>query len=83
MTMNLDDFYANNQDKMKELEDFSEQLRNNPELAWAWHCNIAMIGIDSGASPTEMNERTADFMHLAFGVDTKSYLARMSQRSHR
>jgi hypothetical protein len=67
--------YANN----KELADFSEQLRNDPELAWAWHCNIAMIGIDSGANPTEMNERVADFMYQVFGVDTKSYLARLKQ----
>jgi hypothetical protein len=56
------------------LDEFAKQLRDDPELTWCWHCNIAMIAIDSGADSTQANDRTADFMMQAFGVDTRSYL---------
>lgn len=44
-------------------------LNQQPDLAWSWHCNLAMMAVDSGASHLEANIRTADFMLRAFEVD--------------
>jgi len=45
-------------------------MKNDPDYAWSWHCNIAMVAQDAGASHKEANERTSDFMHNLFGVRT-------------
>jgi len=45
-------------------------MQCNPDYAWSWHCNISMVAQDAGAPYKEANERTADFMHGLFGVDT-------------
>lgn len=45
-------------------------MKNDPDFAWSWHCNIAMAAQDAGAPHKEANERAADFMRCAFGVDT-------------
>jgi Tfp pilus assembly protein PilF len=33
----------------KALKDLSFAMKIDPELAWAWHCNIAMVAQDAGA----------------------------------
>lgn len=38
--------------------------------AWSWHCNLACMAMDAGASPISANERAASFMMTAFDVDT-------------
>ena len=48
----------------------SRAMKKDPGFAWSWHCNVAMVGIDSGAEHRQANERAADFMKRAFGVDT-------------
>lgn len=54
----------------KALKELSFAMQIDPELAWSWHCNIAMVAQDAGALHKEANERTADFMRRAFDVDT-------------
>jgi hypothetical protein len=48
-------------------------LKENQDLAWSWHCNIAMTAVDAGAPHLEANKRTADFMRRAFGVDVTDF----------
>ena len=52
------------------LKDLSIAMQIDPGLAWAWHCNIAMVAQDAGAPHKGANERAADFMRRAFDVDT-------------
>lgn len=64
------------------LEDLREAMKSDDGLAWSWHCNIAMLAVDSGADHKEANIRTSKFMTDMFGVDTskfKEYLAIMRQ----
>ena len=48
----------------------SRAMKKDPEFAWSWHCNIAMVAQDAGAPHKESNIRAADFMMGIFGVDT-------------
>lgn len=50
----------------------TEAMKADPEYAWSWHCNIAMVAVDAGAPHQEANERAAGFMRTAFDVDTRS-----------
>ena len=62
------------------LEKLRKAMKSDESLAWSWHCNIAMLAVDSGADHKEANIRTAKFMNDVFGVDTskfKEYLAIM------
>jgi hypothetical protein len=52
------------------VECLSAAFKADPDYAHTWHCNIAMAAIDAGAPHKEANERAADFMSRAFGVDT-------------
>ena len=54
----------------KAMEDLAFSMSIDPDYAWSWHCNIAMVAQDAGAPHKEANERSADFMMRAFGVDT-------------
>lgn len=48
----------------------SRCIQKDPDLAWAWHCNIAVMMQDEGVSHAVSNRGAARFMKLAFGVDT-------------
>lgn len=52
------------------LKEISKAMQIDPDLAWSWHCNIAMVAQDAGAPHKEANIRTADFMRRLFNVDT-------------
>jgi hypothetical protein len=54
-----------------ELNAFSALLQSDPELAWSWHCQFAMMAYDAGADPIKANLGAASLMHQAFGVDIK------------
>ena len=67
---------------VKGLERIREAMKSDEGLAWSWHCNIAMLAVDSGGNHKEANIRTAKFMDDVFGVDTskfKEYLTIMRQ----
>lgn len=46
-------------------------MKADPDYAWAWHCNLAMMAFDAGATHADANERASDFMHGTFGVRPK------------
>ena len=52
------------------MQELSRYMQIDPEYAWSWHCNVAMVAQDAGAPHKEANERAADFMRRAFDVDT-------------
>ncbi len=45
-------------------------IKDDADLAWAWHCNIVMPFIDKGMDPRLANEAAANFMHIIFDIDT-------------
>lgn len=55
------------------MRTLSEEMKKDPDLAWAWHCNLAMMAVDAGAKHEEANKRAADLMRRAFGVSTDEY----------
>ena len=52
------------------IQVLSRCMREDYDLAWGWHCNIAVMAQDAGASHAVSNDGAARFMKLAFGVDT-------------
>lgn len=60
-------------DKTKEaFETLKQAMKDDPEYAWSWHCNIAVMCRDAGATHNVSNDGAARFMKLCFGVDTSS-----------
>lgn len=50
------------------------EIRSDPELAWAWHCNIAMPIFDVvGCSHKEANEAAAHLMQHLFECDITTH----------
>jgi hypothetical protein len=45
-------------------------IRRDPDIAWTWHCNIAVASQDEGLAHAPSNAAAARFMYAAFGVDT-------------
>ena len=52
------------------LQTLSFHMRIDPELAWGWHCNVAIASQDEGMSHEAANRAAARFMKMAFDVDT-------------
>jgi hypothetical protein len=50
-------------------------MRTDPDYAWTWHCNIAMVAQDAGAPHKEANIRAGDFMNMLFGVRTNRFVS--------
>jgi len=49
-------------------------LLNDPDYAWAWHCNIAMAAHDEGLSHYAANKAAARFLRvLVPGLDTSKH----------
>lgn len=45
-------------------------IKNDDDYAWSWHCNLAMMAYDAGATHREANIGASNFMKTAFDVDT-------------
>jgi hypothetical protein len=56
----------------KALATLSAAFAADPEYAWTWHCNLAMMAVDAGAPYHEAQRGAANLMHRAFGVDTRN-----------
>lgn len=41
------------------------------EFAHSWHCNLACSAMDAGVDPKIANDAAANFMKLAFDIDTR------------
>lgn len=52
------------------IDTLSMEMKNDPEYAWSWHCNIACSSLDEGLDIAASNRAAARFMKTAFGVDT-------------
>jgi hypothetical protein len=48
-------------------------MKKDPDYAWSWHCNLAMMAQDAGAPHKEANIRAGDLMHSLFGVKTNRF----------
>lgn len=47
----------------------SEQMQSDPDYAWSWQCNLAMMAYDAGADHEQANRQAAQFMKNLFGVN--------------
>lgn len=45
-------------------------INQDQEIAWAWHCNVAVPFQDEGGSHEASNKAAVKFMFNVFGVDT-------------
>jgi hypothetical protein len=55
------------------LDQFTAALKADPDLAWSWHCNLAMPIMDRvKCSHTAANEAAADLMRHLFHIDIRS-----------
>jgi hypothetical protein len=52
------------------IKTLSDDLQADPELAWGWHCNIAMPIHDCGVEIEIANDAAERVMQQLFGVDT-------------
>lgn len=46
----------------------AEHIRQDPDYAWSWHCNLAVSAMDEGLDHAAANRSAARFM-CVFGVD--------------
>ena len=46
----------------------SNNLKQDPELAWAWYCNLKMTCVDAGATHEQGEKMAQMFMRNAFNV---------------
>lgn len=60
-------------DAKKAMEKLSEVIKNDPDYAWAWHCNVAMSAFDEGLCKPAANRAAGRFMAIAFKVDTTKH----------
>lgn len=48
-------------------------LRDDPDYAWSWHCNVAMAAFDEGLSHYAANKAAARFLRALAGVETTEH----------
>lgn len=46
-----------------------QAMRDDPDYAWSWHCNIAMAAVDSGVPHGIANHAAARFMRSLANVE--------------
>jgi hypothetical protein len=49
-------------------------IQADDDMAWTWHCNIAMPFVDEGGSHKMANHAAARFMSTAFDVDVTKFV---------
>lgn len=54
------------------LKILSRAMNKDPDYAWTYQCNLAVMSQDAGAPHKESNERAADFMGRLFDVDIRA-----------
>lgn len=56
--------------ELSTMDKLSAEIAADPELAWGWHCNIAVPIMDAaGVSHQAANEAGAHLMQHLFGYD--------------
>lgn len=57
-----------------------EAIKNDPDYAWSWHCNLAMCAYDEGLDMAAANRSAMRFMKILFDYDmTKHELYKNTQ----
>lgn len=46
-------------------------LRNDPEYAWGWHCNLTMMAYDAGAPHPVASEGSARFLQILADINVR------------
>ncbi len=54
----------------KAFDTLRQATQEDPEYAWAWHCNLAVPFMDEGGSHKAANRAAARIMYNLFHVDT-------------
>lgn len=49
----------------------SKAMQDDPDYAWGWFCNLAVMCSDAGAPHASAQEYAADFMKRVFEVDVR------------
>lgn len=55
------------------FELFKNEIQQNKNYAWSWHCNIASSFLDQGGTHKQSNKAAASFMKRAFDVDVTKF----------
>lgn len=50
------------------MERLTQQIKDDPEYAWSWHCNFACCAMDEGLSHAAANRAADRMMTTCFGV---------------
>lgn len=59
-------------DEIRETMDkLREFIKTNSDYAWAWHCNLAMMAFDAGATHEKSNQQAANFMNSVFEFNVR------------
>lgn len=53
------------------MKTLKKALKDNPDLAYSWHCNLACAMMDTGITHVQANAAANRFMHNAFNVETR------------
>lgn len=56
-------------DKIQPIEQLTQEMKDDFELAWAWFANIAMVAVDAGADPRKADEKASEFMLRMFEIN--------------
>jgi hypothetical protein len=54
------------------LGELRAAMQSDEDLAWAWQCSLACIGLDSGGDHEQANRHAAQFLRNVFGVDVST-----------
>jgi hypothetical protein len=60
-------------ERQQALPTLTERIKEDPEYAWTWHCNLACAGMDAGLGHQAANAMAGNFMKLAFGAEVDKY----------
>lgn len=61
----------------KAYQTYKAAVQQDHELAWGWHCNVAVASQDEGMNHEASNKAAARFMFNAFGTRVKDYEPRI------
>ena len=50
------------------MKSLSDAMREDPDYAWSWHCNLACCAMDEGLDREAANRAAERFMALAFNI---------------
>ncbi len=64
---------SNRMEYVQSFETMQKFLIDDSDMAWAWHCVIAMSFFDEGATHEQANKGSARAMKIVFGIDMTTF----------